>query len=140
MALQCVQPCRRTAPVHFWDAFRALAASRVRECNAIAGTALWETLETAGVDSTSPEISGNDTYFLIRSRHNPGDFLECSLDPESGAVLCRPGPAIRGDTLRLSLLGAGCSWVEAVTKALDQLVSLDQQDWEPGEVASVKVS
>jgi hypothetical protein len=128
MAPQSAQLRRRAAPVPFWDAFRALAASRVRECNAIAGAALWETLDTTGMD----------TCFLIRSRLNPGDFLECCLDRESGAVLCRPGPAIRGGSLRFSLFGSGCSWVQAVTKALDHLVSLDKQDWEPGEVAALE--
>ena len=130
MAPKSAQPCQRVAPVPFWDAFRALAASRVRECNAIAGVALWETLETTGID----------TCFLIRSCHHPGDFLECFLDRESGSLLCRPGPAIRGGTLRFSLLDAGSSCLQAVTKALDQLVSLNEQDWEPGGVAAAEAS
>ena len=135
MAPKSAQLGRRGVPVPFWDGFRALAASRVWECNAVAGAVLWETLDTTGLDT-----NGTDACFLIRSCHNPGNFLECCLDRESGAVLCRPGPAIRGGTLRFSLFGAGCSWVQAVTKALDHLVSLDKQDWEPREFAPVEAS
>ena len=129
MATKAARLRRCAASAPFWDAFRALAASRVRECNAIAGAPLWETLDT----------SDTNRCFLIRSRHNAADFLECSLDRESEAVLCRPGPAIRGETLQFPLSGDVCSSAQAVTMALDRLVSVEERDWEPGDAMGVEV-
>ncbi len=112
----------------FWERFQRLAELRVREGNLVAGEPLWEIVRA----------SGSPPRLTIRSTTCPTDFSECSLDPESGVLTCRPGPAIDAGVLRWQLLEGtsdtlrgcdqDCTVDQAVTWILDELVWIEDTE------------
>jgi hypothetical protein len=109
-----------------WERFRFLAACRVQEGNLVAGERLWEIVDS----------SGGAPLFTIQSTTDANDSLECSLDPQTGVLNCRPGPSIKTSALRFELPGgtggqlrrdgADCTLDQAIALLLDQLVWVEE--------------
>jgi hypothetical protein len=86
----------------------------VRECNALAGERLWGVMSRKQspfrvavgqavspasrqwTTSDPPQQAGENACptLTIESTTCPGDFVECTLDPVTGILSCRPGPAL----------------------------------------------
>ncbi|SRR6266481_2268404 len=111
--------------IESWDRFQRLAELRVREGNAVAGECLWQT-------ATAPDGA---PLFSVQSTSRPGISVECSFDIEHGMLTCKPGSAIKADTLEFQFIGEAVvtprrgggelTLEQALILVLDELVSVD---------------
>jgi hypothetical protein len=123
----------RSAPIYsqkpqaaWWQRFQRLAEQRVCECNALAGERLW--ISAAPIDSA--------VSWAVYSASNPADSVSCSVDEEAGFLMCKPGPAVCGETVvfecsngSVDVVRCGeveLSMEEAVSLMLDRLAWPDE--------------
>ena len=104
-----------------WNRFGMEAEARVRECNAMAGERLWS-------------VRSHDQAELrlvVESTGCPDDYIECTLDPVAGVLVCRPGPALEAACCQFQVAADGTSLrlgeveytvSEALALILDELV------------------
>lgn len=125
MAAKAVLVPIAAARVGLWDRFQCLAEQRVSEGNLTAGERLWEVVRSSG---PAPRLT-------IRSTRHRADFVECSLDLESGVLTCKAGSAINADPLHFQLLEGthdmlrrdvgDCTADQAIALILDELVWIE---------------
>jgi hypothetical protein len=117
-----------------WSRIRFLSQQRIQEGNAVAGECLWTLTEG------DPEAK----CFTIGHIRSGEDYIECSLDPETWILTCKPGPARESGALVFEIIAGSSASVrhdgrdrsvdEAVTLILDELVRHGR--WEDGGPSS----